>query len=322
MNNLSKVIEIGDLKVEKNSKKHGFLKVGERALATVSLPVTVINGKNPGPVLCCTAGVHGREYAGIQALIKLRSEIQPSQIKGTLILFPVCNVDSFNAKTYVSPVDGVNLNTVFPGKADGTMTARIAYTIFNVVKNSDYYVDCHGGDEYEIEIPYVIYHKTGNAELDKKSDGIARALGIKFVNSRTGFSPGVTNMEAAKAGVPSIMVEWSTDFGRLLEDEVMVHYDGIINIMKHIGMVEGTPRKVAEQKLVTRNEWMKTTTGGLMHLKKKPGDYVAKGDAIAEITNLMGELVETVKSTIDGTILFMYTYAAVSAGDNVCMVAA
>src|SRR5262245_19299651 len=89
--------------------------------AGTTIPFTIVNGTAPGPVLALVAGVHGMEYVPVVALQRLRAALDPASIAGTILLVHVANMPSFLGRTiYYSPVDGKNLNRVFPGKADGT----------------------------------------------------------------------------------------------------------------------------------------------------------------------------------------------------------
>jgi predicted deacylase len=94
------------------------------------LPVSIVHGARPGPVLALVAGVHGQEYTPILALQRLRTGIDPKALTGTVIMVHVANMPSYLARTiYYSPLDNKNLNRVFPGKADGTVSERIADVI-------------------------------------------------------------------------------------------------------------------------------------------------------------------------------------------------
>lgn len=85
-----------------------------------TIPISIVNGARPGPVLALTAGVHGQEYAPVLALQRVLEDIDPGSLAGTLVLVHVANMPSYLSRTiYYSPADGKNLNRVFPGRADG-----------------------------------------------------------------------------------------------------------------------------------------------------------------------------------------------------------
>src|SRR5574342_1269414 len=108
-----------------------------------TIPVTVLHGTEPGPVVALIAGNHGYEYAPILALQRLLGRVSPTELRGTLVLVHVAAMPSFLARTvYRSPVDGQNLNRVYPGKADGTSSERIAYFITKeVIEKASYVID-------------------------------------------------------------------------------------------------------------------------------------------------------------------------------------
>ena len=89
------------------------------------IPITTIEGARPGPTLALIAGNHGYEYPPILALQQLRTQIDAAGLSGTVILVHVANMPSFLGRTiYFSPIDGKNLNRVYPGRADGKVSER------------------------------------------------------------------------------------------------------------------------------------------------------------------------------------------------------
>src|SRR5580658_9164019 len=146
--------------------------------AGTQIPVTTIEGARPGPTLALIAGNHGYEYPPILALQELRTQIDEATLSGTVIMVHVANMPSFLGRTvYFSPVDGKNLNRVYPGKPDGTVSERIAHAITTeVIEKADYVLDLHCGDGNEWLRPYVYQNVTGNAALDKSIERLVMAF--------------------------------------------------------------------------------------------------------------------------------------------------
>ena len=93
-----------------------------------TLPIIIVKGKNNGKVLTITAGVHGSELAPIIATQELIREINPSQLRGTLIIIPITNIGAFYRYTpYKNPIDQKNINRIFPGKKNGTISEKIEH---------------------------------------------------------------------------------------------------------------------------------------------------------------------------------------------------
>jgi len=141
-------ITIGDKEIRRGEKARGFVKAGEASTHDVRIPYVVVNGKEEGPTLCVLGGIHPLEYASIRGVLRVAQEVEPGDLKGTLILVTVVNTDGFNARAaFNNPVDYVNQNRVFPGDPAGTMSRRVASALFeNFVSKADALIDSHGGD--------------------------------------------------------------------------------------------------------------------------------------------------------------------------------
>ena len=139
---------IGTIEAKRGEKVSGSIIVEEGIDQGTFIPITIINGAKPGPILTLVAGVHGTEYVPIIALQKVVDEISAKELKGTIVLVHIANMLAFSNRTvYINPVDNKNLNRIFPGKKNGTISERIAYTMTNeIFKKSDYLIDLHGGE--------------------------------------------------------------------------------------------------------------------------------------------------------------------------------
>ena len=91
------------------------------------LPLMTVNGASEGPTLLVLAGIHGDEYEGIIAIPQVYAQVETSDLRGTLVMAPVCNLSAYEAAARGSPIDGLNLARVFPGARDGSITRQIAY---------------------------------------------------------------------------------------------------------------------------------------------------------------------------------------------------
>ena len=97
----------------------------------LSIPMFVIKGIKPGKTIGVLGGVHGDEYDGPQAIRDIYTSLEPNELAGTFLGVPHSNIPAFSAGTRVSPIDGLNLARIFPGKEDGTITEKIAnFTVF------------------------------------------------------------------------------------------------------------------------------------------------------------------------------------------------
>src|ERR1700719_1802481 len=139
---------VGTASAAPGQKATGYLEVPAGVDAGTNIPVVVVNGAKPGPVLALVTGAHGTEYVSVIAVERLIVDIDPAEISGTVILIPLVNIASFEQKVpHVNPVDNKSMNRFYPGKADGTQMDRASFLITkDVVDRSDYLIDYHGGD--------------------------------------------------------------------------------------------------------------------------------------------------------------------------------
>ena len=133
-------ITIQNLTARQGEKINGYINV---ANTNIKLPVTLICGKSEGDTVLITAGVHCAEYVGIETAIELSREINPKNISGNIIIIPLINRSGFEHRTMsIVYEDGKNLNRVFPGNAEGSVSERIAYFMEKeLFSKIDYYID-------------------------------------------------------------------------------------------------------------------------------------------------------------------------------------
>lgn len=328
---------IGDIAAEPGTKQYGFLHVAQRPATDLQLPLTVVHGARPGPVLGITAGIHACEYAGIVTCMRLGKELDPKQLRGTVVLVPVVNVPSFETRTpFVNPLDGLNVNRVFPGDPWGSTSYQMAHVVYQqVVLRSDVYVDLHSGDLYEAIPLHTCCQRVGNAELDAKSEKLASLFNCELLcimgqgiddltatedeqgTMFAGLRTGLTSLgNAALAGKPGVLIE-AGGAGTLDPAVVQMEIDGIHNVMRYLGMLDGAAVEDIPHKTCYGMYIMKSKYGGIFLPDVNPGDMVKKGDRLGEMRDIRGNVRAEFTAPMDGVILMMYTTPVRTSGETI-----
>jgi predicted deacylase len=315
-----RMLTVGSLSAGSGEKKFGvneFVVQGQ----PFRLSMWLINGVEPGPTLVVTGGVHAAEYASIAAALDLGRNLEPGHLRGRVIIVPVMNVPGFSSRSiYVCPLDGKNLNRVFPGNAGGTASEQIAgWILLNVMKQADYYVDLHGGDLIEALVPFTIFFRSGNEQVDLASQEMAKAFGIHYlVRSET---PGSTFSTMARAGIPAILTE-SGGQGIWTPEDVARHTEGMDRLMRHLNMIPGPAPESLPYTLLEQFIWLRSEHDGFWYPAVLVGDSVKEGQNLGNVKDYEGNILQSATSPADGRVLFIVTSLAINDGDPLLAVGA
>lgn len=282
----------------------------------LSLPVLVIAGRTPAPRLVCVAGVHGDEHEGGTALLEVWDEVDPAEMEGTLVLVPTANPPAFRAASRRSPHDLIDMNRAFPGKAEGNLTERLAYRLFyDVVLGADLLLSMHGWSTGSLVMPYVEYPR--DAPVTPASLAAARALGVEMLEPLE-WHPGLLVAAANRAGIPAIEPEVG-GLGCTLPERRRIYTQGVRNLMRHLGMISGSPETPAHHLQVQRTE-VYAPEGGILRRHVELGAVVRTGQPIGSIVDLAATPLAEIAAPVDGTIACIRLAASISAGDLVALV--
>lgn len=306
-------LKAGNLIAQPGSRTTGFLTCPE---VEEKVPVTLICGKEEGMTVIICSGTHGAEFLGVETALQLSRELDPEEIKGNIIFTHPSNQPQFWGKTaYVGPDDGKNLNRVFPGRAKGTVSERIAYLISSqLLSQADFLIDMHSGDIHETLTPYVLHSKLGTEESNKLSEQAAAVMGAGF----HAYSEGKTGAigYCALQGIPGILPEIG-EGARWTQPEVDFYAKGIRNVLKFLGVLPGEVEDMGESRLVESNDVLFTTQDGLNYPNVKPGDKVKKGETVSVLKDFWGNVLEEYTAPKDGNVLFMASALSLLKNDPV-----
>jgi uncharacterized protein len=305
----------------------GTLRVAARGNdAGTEIPFSILHGRGPGPVLALIAGTHGMEYVPIVALQRLRTAIDPGSLKGTIVMVHVANMPSFLGRTiYYSPADGKNLNRVFPGKADGTLSERIADTITReVIARATHVVDIHCGDGNESLRPYVYWITTGAADVAEAGKRLALASGFDHIVIDRGrpTDPAQSiylSNTAILRGKPALTVE-SGYLAVTDQQSIAAVEHAVAGWLRELGIRADGPAAVTAPVWIDRSEVLTSTATGIFYPAVERGHSVAAGAVLGRITDFHGVLLQEVKAPFAGIVLYVLGTPPISKGEPVAFV--
>ncbi|MHB9285827.1 succinylglutamate desuccinylase/aspartoacylase family protein [Halobacteriales archaeon Cl-PHB] len=249
----------------------------------VRLPVTIVNGDDPGPTVFLSAAIHGDELNGVEVVREVAHVWDLSALEGTLVCLPVLNVPGFIAQQRYLPIYDRDLNRSFPGHADSTSSKRIAHEIFqNFVAPCDLGIDFHTSTRGRSNMLHV------RADMDRPTAArLANAFGTHVIIDSQGPS-GSLRREATDAGTPTITVEMGEAhrFQREFIDDALA---GVRSVLAEFGLLSTELVEWPGWRTViagsSEKTWLRADAGGLVEMHAVRGDVVHEGDPIATIAN-------------------------------------
>jgi len=267
--------------------------------AYLDAPVFVARGKQYGPALCVTAGIHGDEINGTEIARRAFSWIDTESLAGTVIVFPMVNAAGVrNGNRYMQ--DRRDLNREFPGRSNGSVTAIVANTLFTeITRNCSYLIDLHTGSFARSNHPQIRVSANNAKALQ-----IAQRFGVDIVMLSEGPS-GSLRREVSDAGIPAILYE-AGEPSRFDLELIAAGVRGIESVMAFLAMTEGHVEEVMpESRIYTRTSWVRVPrgAGGYFFPTVNLGQNVRKGERLGTIIDPLTDRQTKVEATESGEVL-------------------
>lgn len=315
---------------EKSTVKNTVFKLKSIDNTSVDIPVTFISGAHSGPTFTVIAGIHGMEYPTIMSLFDLKKEIDPKKLHGNLIIIPVVNVTSFYKRTpFLNPIDNLNLNRVFPGDVNGSITEVMADFFTNeIYPITDILLDMHGGDVSEDLIPFICYYDNKEfTDQTKLAARLSEISGFDIVVSYPYILPENKQAmyafkQAVKMGIPALSIEIGK-LGNLDKTEISFTKDAIYRMLTELKMYDNkfvVPASAIKSKL-TKQAYVSVPVQGIFYSDFKAGDQVKKDQEIGYITDIFGNKLKTITAPESGTILYKVGTPPVNVGETLFCIA-
>jgi len=308
----NKAIKIGDVTVKPGESKHIELPLpGLYSHSNIHMPVHVICGKESGPTLFVSAAIHGDEINGVEIIRRLKNSKSVKRLKGTLITVPVVNVYGFINKTRYLP-DRRDLNRSFPGSEEGSMASKLAHVFqTNICEHCDFGIDLHTAAVSRDNLPQI------RAVLDDdKTKSLAKAFGAPVVLDAP-IREGTLREIAAKTETQVLLYE-AGEALRFDEISIRAGVSGIINVMRHIGMLpKSRKRYKIESAIAHSSHWVRAPQSGVLRTTIPMGNRINKGDVLGYLCDPFGEAENEITAPTSGMVIGKTTLPLVHEGEAI-----
>lgn len=324
---MGKTAPSGDIDIDLDApgKRLGTIRLvhsdNRNAFSVVPVPIAVIGGGD-GPGVMLSGGTHGDEYEGQAVMQALLRDLEPTDVAGRLYILPALNYPAVMDATRCSPLDGGNLNRVFPGDARLGPTAALAAIVArDIIPRCRYAMDLHSGGRSSVYTPCSYLHWGGDAAHRRAKLQGARAFGAPSVVISAGTAnSGSMTAECDRQGV--VMVSTELGGGGTIDRAMLrIGREGVRRALAHWGILRGaeTPALASPRLLVLQGKSATpmAETEGIFEPACELDQEIAAGDLAGRIYPI-GELARPavdIRFPAAGVIVSRRVGALVRRGD-------
>uniref|UniRef100_A0A7S3PNS5 Succinylglutamate desuccinylase/Aspartoacylase catalytic domain-containing protein n=1 Tax=Aplanochytrium stocchinoi TaxID=215587 RepID=A0A7S3PNS5_9STRA len=284
---------------------------------TIDVPVLVAKGKIEGPVLGVTSTLHGNEVNGIPVISKLFREIDVESLRGTLVGVPVLNPPGFSRRQRAF-LDGRDLNRIFPGKPAGTSSQTYCHMILEkFAKKFDYHLDLHTAGLGRVNSLYV------RADMNNPITHQMAVLQQSQIILHNTAPDGSLRIASMALGIPSITVEIGNPL-QIHQEFVECALSGVRATLDWLNMLPIYPSEKIEETssrakttTCTRSYWVYAEHGGMLQVMPKINTWVSKGDVVAVVRDVFGNILVKYKAKEDSIVIGKSVNPICCAGERV-----
>ncbi|MBL8702737.1 MAG: succinylglutamate desuccinylase/aspartoacylase family protein [Alphaproteobacteria bacterium] len=314
-----KEIKIGTAVSKTAGRKTGALRIGTLPDGSpMEIPVVIVRGKKPGPVLWLHGCVHGNEYCGTFIIHALLARLKPAALAGTVVALPALNITAFQKGQRMSPFEGFaggDLNRNFPGDPDGTLTQQMGHAIYKPLKRyATHLVDFHTAMTEDVR--WALYAAVGG-KVEKESEKLARAFGYSStLPAPPTILGGSALMTAAKDGIAAMIVECGGKGPAFTEEAVEDGAERLHNILRALKMVSGAVTDHGKLNYFSNFAWVHATKGGLFQRSVRCGDRIEPGSVLGQFYDLHGRPNGEATAPKAGIVLAIHPGPMIGSGET------
>ena len=318
----NKKIQVGTAVAEPGKITRGELLLGHFPDAPITSPVMIACGKEPGPVLWIQGCVHGPEIGGPVAMQRVLGGLDASTLKGTIVCVMLANPNAFRGYSRNTPLDGENLNRIFPGSPSGAHSQQTAHYLFEAAESvADAFLDLHSGGDRSI-VPFYALYRNDGSDASKRARELAEAAGTPDIWASTdSWLTGAMFTNLTARGIPSLIIECGGG-GQLSDSDVEKFETAITGIGRALGIIPGDAPRQQKYRVMDNALLVYSQKGGFFLPAVETGAVVREGQELGRIFNPYGDVIETVTSPMGPAWIgsMRKRYMPVYSGDQIAEV--
>ena len=268
-------------------------------------------------------GIHGDELEGQYVCYELSRRIQEhlEYLDGIVDIYPAMNPLGIDSITRGIPAFDLDMNRVFPGNEDGSMTEYVAAKIIEDLVGSDLCIDIHASNIFLTEIPQVRINELHTNTLVPYAQKLN--VDLIWIHGSSTVLESTLAYSLNSRNTPTLVVEMGVGM-RITKSYCTQLVDGIFSVMKDMDMWSGPTEQVCTPMMAEGEEavcFLNAPIAGIFISQAKHGDYLQEGDAIGNIVDpLQGIILERLKAPVAGILFTIREYPVVDEGSLIARI--
>ena len=260
------------------------------------------------PEVLITGAIHGGEATGVYASKLLFEYLETHKLlKGSVKIISVCNPTAFRRMERTSPYDNLDMNRIFPGDPNGSLTQRVCNALWVESQTADYIIDLHCCGVWGSS--YIL----GVFSQYPKAKKLAAMLDIPIA-VQSGGTPGQLFVETCALDRAAVIIELpgGGEKGMIDQDAGQSAYEALVGMLIQLEMTEGEYRQ-PNPRWCDRLLSQKAQIEGLFVPQTKAGEIVKQGQVLGSIAGQ--PILAPVAGTLSSMSPMRYVFKGSSLGN-------
>lgn len=270
-----------------------------------------------GKRICVVTGIHGDELEGQYVCFLLAQLINKNlhKLHGTVEIYPAVNPLGIDSIQRGIPGFDIDMNRTFPGSDEGDMTEYVAQKLISDVSGADVVFDIHASNIFLTEVPQIRINEVHRDKLMPMA--MESDVDFIWVHGASTVLESTFAYSLNSVDTPCLVVEMGVGM-RLTGQYGKQLTNGILNVMKNLGMWDGDVLPVRTPILADTNdevEFLNAPCSGMFMKTKNQGTWVKKGETVGYVFDpFRGEVIEYISASKSGLLFTIRDYPLVNEG--------